>query len=167
MSPWIFYPLAAASVLGALSVIAARSPVRSAMALVATLVALAACFVALGAHLVAALQIIVYAGAVMVLFLFVIMLLDLQEDPAEGGRTGLKLATVCIGAGLAASFAALISRGGEPAIAGGADFGTTRALARLLFSDYLVAFELTSILLLIAVVGAVVLARRDPRRESE
>lgn len=158
----MFYPLAAVTVVSALAVITARNPVRSAMALVATLAALAVCFVALGAHLVAALQIIVYAGAVMVLFLFVIMLLNVQEDPHEGGRTGLKVAAAAIGAALAALFGTVLLRGGG-SVEGAwpAGFGTTRALARVLFGDYLVAFELTSVLLLVAVVGAVVLARHD------
>jgi len=168
VSAWVFYPLAATSVIAALAVITARDPVRSAMALVATLVALSACFAALGAQLVAVLQIIVYAGAVMVLFLFVIMLLHVQEDPYEGGRTGLKVATMAVVAALAALVAKILMQAGSGTAASlSVGFGGTRALARVLFADYLVAFELTSVLLLVAVVGAVVLARREPEEESE
>ncbi len=162
MSPLIFYPVAAAAVLSALAVVTARSPVRSAMALVATLVSLAACFAMLQAHLVAALQIIVYAGAVMVLFLFVIMLLNLQDDPPETGRAGLRFGAGGVAVVLAGGFAKVLweHSAGDGAVLA-ESFGTTKVVARSLFSDYLVPFELTSVLLLVAVVGAVVLARRD------
>jgi NADH-quinone oxidoreductase subunit J len=162
VSELAFYVLAAASMAAALGVVLAQNPVHSALSLVLTLFLIAVGYVTLQAHLVAALQIIVYAGAVMVLFLFVIMLLNLQPDPDEKPHPLHKL-----GAGLLAGAVAVVVAGaavrgaGSPVAVLDETFGTTRALAEVLFRDYLVAFELTSLLLLVAVVGAVVLAKRD------
>ncbi len=164
MSETAFFLLAVPTVLAASGVLLLRNPVHCALSLVLALFLVAANYIALGAHLIAALQIIVYAGAVMVLFRFVIMLLKLQPAPGENAHVLAKIA-----AGLAALGFALIvgSVVGEwsataPAPATLApDFGTTRVVARTLFRDHVTAFELTSILLLVAVVGAVVLARRD------
>jgi NADH-quinone oxidoreductase subunit J len=137
------------------------APVYSALALVVVMALLAVFFVALDAHIVAALQIIVYAGAVMVLFLFVIMLLG---RPAPGSAWSARPALCVAGALGVAAFAAcvvgLVSRGSFPAAATlEPAFGTTAAFGTLLFTRYLLPFELTSLLLLIAVVGAVILAR--------
>ncbi len=168
MTEAFFYPLAALSVLSALGVVFASNPVRSAMALVATLVLLAVFFVALQAHLVAALQIIVYAGAVMILFLFVIMLLDLRQDSGEGGRYGIKTVAALSAAVLAGVFAKVLwDTAAGPSGVTADDFGTTANVARSLFTDHLVSFELTSVLLLVAIVGAVVLARRDDSGTGE
>lgn len=163
MSEFWFYLLAGMTVAAATGVILLRNPVHSALSLVVTLFLVAVNYIALQAHLVAALQIIVYAGAVMVLFLFVIMLLNLQTDPNESPFNAVSAI-----AGLAAvAIAALLGRFLYTfAVAGdGAElaesFGTTKALAGVLFRDHVVAFELTSILLLVAIVGAVVLAQRD------
>jgi NADH-quinone oxidoreductase subunit J len=165
VSALIFYPLALATVLAAIGVIATRNPVRSALSLVTTLFLLSISYACLSAHLVAALQIIVYTGAVMVLFLFVITLLNLQEDPSESLR-GFATA-LGVGSGLAIAVAlgvAIYSSDAAHAVGDSLPegFGTTQVLARTMFSDHIVAFELTSILLLVAVVGAVVLAKRDP-----
>ncbi len=165
MSPYLFYPLACLTIAGALGVVLNNNPVRSALSLVATLFLLAVYYIALQAHLVAALQIIVYAGAVMVLFLFVITLLNLSPDPAD--RTSPLFGAAALGSALL--LAVVLGRAlWATTLPGAANtplpegFGTTVVLARQLFSEYLVAFELTSILLLVAVVGAVVLAKRDP-----
>ena len=165
MSLATFVVFAVLLVASALGVILLRSPVRSALSLVSTLFLLAVAFLFLDAHLVALLQVIVYAGAIMVLFLFVIMLLNLQTEPREAGRWGLKLA-----AAMFASFFALelisLARGAGigagPGMAGSvaADFGTTASLGELLFTKYLLPFEITSVLLLVAIVGSVVLAKR-------
>jgi len=164
MSEISFYLLAGATVAAASGVLFLRNPVHCALSLVVALFLIAVGYVALGAHLIAALQIIVYAGAVMVLFLFVIMLLNLQPDPAEAAHPLLKL-----GAAVAAiAFAAIVwtvvrdwSASAPPPATLAADFGTTVVVSRNLFTEHMVAFELTSLLLLVAVVGAVVLARRD------
>jgi len=164
MSPLVFYPLALACVASALGVVLAKNPVRSALSLVVSLFCLAVFYVFLQAHLVAALQIIVYAGAVMVLFLFVITLLNLESDHGVGEKPVLSAIGFTAGAVVALGLTVALLHSVLPGSRGvtlPATFGTTKVLARQLFSDYLVAFELTSVLLLVAVVGAVVLAKRD------
>jgi len=164
MGPVTFFLLAAALVVSALTVVVHPNPVKSAMALVATLFLLAVEFVFLGAHMIAALQVIVYAGAIMVLFLFVIMLLNLSDEESEARRSGRALFRIgaWIGGGvLAAELAALFLRVPFPAPAAPpAGYGGAESVATALFVDYALPFELTSILLLIAVIGTVVLAQR-------
>jgi len=161
VSPVAFLALAALTVASALTVVVHRNPVHSACGLVVTLFFLAVLFVGLDAVLVAALQVIVYAGAIVVLFLFVIMLLNLQVEARA--TVGPFLVAVAVAGSVA--FAGLVVAGlrhAAPAGAAGvpADFGETTAVARALFTVYLVPFELTSVLLLTAIVGAVVLAKR-------
>jgi NADH-quinone oxidoreductase subunit J len=162
VNPLAFLGLAIVTVVSALTVVAHRNPVHSACALVVTLLLLAVFFVGLDAQLVAAVQVIVYAGAIVVLFLFVIMLLNLQaESRATGG--GLLVATA-VGGGLALAvlIVSALRRAAVPPAAGVPEgFGETAALARQLFTVYLLPFELTSVLLLVAIVGAVALARRS------
>lgn len=164
MGPITFAVLAVALVASALTVVVHPSPVKSAMALVVTLFLLAVVFVFLDAHMIAALQVIVYAGAIMVLFLFVIMLLNLSDDGAEarqGGRVLFRVGAWMGGAVLAAELAAVFLRVPFPAPAAApAGYGGAEAVATTLFVEELLPFELTSILLLVAIVGAVVLAQR-------
>lgn len=158
---WAFGGLAVGM---ALMVIVLRNPVHCAVALIANLFCLAALFAMLDAHFLAAIQVLVYAGAIMVLFLFVIMLLNLT--PAELGRprqtatkiagsillawVGFKLVTMTIGLhGAGAGFA--------PAAAG---YGSVESVGRLLFGPYLLPFEVASILLLAAILGAVAIAKK-------
>ena len=164
MGSVLFFILAAAMLLSALGVILARNPVRSALCLVVTLFFLAVLFILLDAHLVGALQIVVYAGAIMVLFLVVIMLLNLQTDPHDEGPPLLRMGAWLTA--LAVLLTTVIAAGrslgpanSDPLPDG---FGTTIALSDRLFTHFLLPFEITSILLLVAVVGAVVLARRRP-----
>ena len=164
MSETFFLVLAALTVLAAAGVVALRNPVHSAMALVAALFLIAVHYIALEAHLVAALQIIVYAGAVMVLFLFVIMLLNLHASDGPRAPSTANVLGVLAAVGLAAVLVRVLGMGaGTARVAAerAPDYGTTEALARVLFREHAVAFELTSLLLLVAVVGAVVLARRE------
>ena len=164
MSEVAFYLLAVPTVLAASGVLVLRNPVHCALSLVVALFLIAGSYVALGAHLIAALQIIVYAGAVMVLFLFVIMLLNLQPDPEEGAHVLMKLGAGTAAVGFAVIVQAVVRAWSATAPAPAVlspEFGTTRSVATTLFRDHLAAFELTSVLLLVAVVGAVVLARRD------
>jgi NADH-quinone oxidoreductase subunit J len=160
--------MATASVIFALAVVLAKSPVRSALALVVVMSLLAVFFAFLQAHLLAALQIIVYAGAVMVLFLFVITLLNLESDHGIGEKPRLTAMGFTAGAivagGLALAMARATVPGGDVLPEG---FGTTAVLARQMFGRYLVAFELTSLLLLVAVVGSVVLAKRTAAENAE
>lgn len=157
-----FLALAVPLVAVAIMVIAHPSPVYSALFLVLTLFLLAVYFLFLDAHVVAALQIIVYAGAIMVLFLFVIMLLNLQSETLRTQRHGLGRVAVIGGVVLAAELGLLLARPtADPAPdAPPEGFGTVEALSRELFTTYVLPFEVTGLLLLVAVIGAVVLAKR-------
>jgi NADH-quinone oxidoreductase subunit J len=137
-----------------------RNPVTSAMFLVLTIVSMAGLFVLLNAFFLAAVQILVYAGAVMVLFLFVIMLLDLQEEERRTlNKVALGLGGVAI-LGLAGILVRALTSG--PAKAGApAVEGTTRELGRILFQSYLLPFEVVSVLLLVAMVGVILLSKKE------
>jgi len=165
----LFWLFAAGIVGGAAGVIAARSPITSAMSLVATFFFLAGIYVLLWAHTIAVLQVLVYAGAIMVLFLFVIMLLNLgRPGPTDiRGPAGLLTAVVLAGALLlqlrVLSQATLPSSiqlppGTIPALE--QQQGIVGSVATPLFGAYLIPFEIASVLLLAAIVGAVVLAKR-------
>jgi NADH-quinone oxidoreductase subunit J len=158
----IFMFLAAFAVISGFGVIMQRNPVHCVLALALVLMDLGVIFMGLGAVTLGFLQIIVYVGAIMVLFLFVIWLLNIQADSAEAPHLGLKLFGSIAAAAMAAEFAVIIVR--APNLSElrtlRPDFGTVEALARSLFSDYLVAFEVTSVLLLAAIVGAIALARK-------
>jgi NADH-quinone oxidoreductase subunit J len=157
----LFLVLACLTVAAALAVIANRNPVYSALALVSTLALLSCFFVGLEAYMIWALQIVVYAGAIVVLFLFVIMLLNVRSDERALPGPGV-VAVVGGGAGaLAMLVATAVTRvplPGVPPVAPG--FGSPDHLARRLFTTFLVPFEITSLLLLVAIVGAVVLGKR-------
>ena len=164
MPLWLFAFLAALAVFSSLGMILQRNPVHALLAFALTLLDIGVLFMGLGAVAVGFLQISIYVGAIMVLFLFVIWLLNLQSDPPLGGRLWLKLVSALGASILAAELCVLFFQGPNPAQTAQlpADYGSLASLARLLFSDYLVAFEVTSILLLAAVVGAIGLARRIP-----
>lgn len=173
----VFIVCAAIVVFGALGVLFSRNAVHSALSLVATLFGVAVLFVAQNAHFLAAVQVMVYAGAIVVLFLFVIMLLgvDQEEDPTVDTLPGQR--PVAIGLGLLIALLVLVIGGranwatGQPSARGAATGDATggaeniELLGRSLFTDFLLPFEVTAVLLVIAVVGAVVLARRPPRAE--
>lgn len=161
----IFYFFSFGAVISALIMITTKRPVRAAMSLVATMSFLAGCYVLLHAHLIAALQLIVYAGAVMVLFLFVIMLLNIEEK--EGLLAGSAIVLQAVGVVLVGLlFVVMVSLfrmdDGSVAMFGqvAAEFGTTKAVGQLLFTKYVLPFEIASVLLLAAIVGAVILAKR-------
>ena len=164
----VFVVAAVICLVGALGVVLARNPVHSALMLVMTLFGIAVQFVAQEAHFLAAVQVIVYAGAIVVLFLFVIMLLgvDRAQNLEMSFLPVQKWAALLFASGSLAVIVALIVVVGEPVTGvhamGGTLGGTddVRLLARSLFSDYVYAFELTSLLLVIAVIGAVVLVRK-------
>jgi NADH-quinone oxidoreductase subunit J len=161
----VFWGFAALAVVSALACITRRSPVASALWLVVTLFSLAALFVVLDAQFIAVLQVLVYAGAIMVLFLFVIMLLNLgRAGPTDlkgplGLGIGVLLAGLLLVQLLTLRRAAGGPAGGGPALVAPGQ-GMIASVARPLFTAYLVPFEITSILLLAAIVGAVVLAKR-------
>ncbi|MBM3890371.1 MAG: NADH-quinone oxidoreductase subunit J [Verrucomicrobia bacterium] len=146
-------------VLSGLLVVLHRNPVTSAMFLVLSFFFMAGLFVLLEAYFIAVIQVLVYAGAVMVLFLFVVMLLDIK---AERQRR-LKLFTFVGGVAVAGALGWKLMQviGAVPAGAGKAAVGTTEEVGKLLFTQYLLPFEVTSVLLLVAMVGVVVLSRRE------
>ncbi|HJR93204.1 MAG TPA: NADH-quinone oxidoreductase subunit J [Acidimicrobiia bacterium] len=167
----IFGLMAATSVAGALTVVLARNPVYSGIGLLGTMLSLAVIYISQLAHFVAAIQIIVYAGAVMTLFLFVLMLIgiDKSEDMSEHLPRqrlivgGLGVAVVGLGVYLGASggFSWVPAATGEPAV--DATNGTAELIGEALFTDWVLAFEVTALLLTIAAAGAIALAmyRRD------
>jgi len=171
VATFLFYVFFALAVGGALGVVVSKSPVGSLMFMVTALFALSAEFVLLEAHFLAAVQIIVYAGAIMVLFLFVIMLLNLGHDYRQDLRIGVfSLAWVAVVSVMAGVLGWRL-RGGDALTASPAgaqeiqaaleQYGAVGAIARPLYTEYVVPFEITGILLLVAVVGALVLAKRN------
>jgi len=165
----LFWFLAALAILSALGVIAQRNPIHCLLSLVVTLLTIGVLFIVEGAVVVGFLQIIVYAGAIMVLFLFVIWLLNLPVEIGPTGHLALKFFGSVGAAALAAEILVFVL---PPHLqvrlsAPPPGYGSIDSLAQKLFSEYLVAFEVTSVLLLAAVVGAVALARRMPGSGAE
>jgi len=167
---FLFYIFAAVAVTSAVAMITHRNPVYSAIFLIVTLFAFAGFFVLLNAPFVAAVHVIIYAGAIMVLFLFVIMLLNLKRDPTrETGRVGRRLVAsvlvilllVEVGALVAATYFVGGNLQGTPLVGFDSNIdGSTPAIGRQLFTTYLLPFEIASVLLLVGIIGAVVLAKR-------
>jgi NADH-quinone oxidoreductase subunit J len=157
----LFYFFAALTVGSALVVIGQRNPTYSAFALIVTLVSLSAIFGLLGSPFIAVLQIVVYAGAIMVLFLFVLMLLNVRsEDPTPGGKFGVKLAAAVLAALLFAQVGAVFLKSDIEAAP--VFDASARPVAEVLFAPkYVYVFEATSILILAALVGAIALAKKD------
>jgi NADH-quinone oxidoreductase subunit J len=168
----VFVLAGAACLVGAIGVVVSRNPVHAALSLVGTLFGIAVLFVAQEANFLAAVQVIVYAGAIVVLFLFVIMLLgvdradNLRVEPLVGQR--IEAAVVALGI-LTLTVASLASTEFEvTGVRGSIDTAVpdVNRLGESLFTDFLYAFELTSVLLVIAVVGAVLMARSAPRADE-
>ena len=178
----VFWCFSVWAIVSALLTVTRSNPISSVMWLVSTMFALAGIFVLLNAEFIAAIQVLVYAGAVMVLFLFAVMLLNLEGTPRDWKRWPLWLlatgVTVVLGAQLVALGGytparlagdvsnmpspdpALVFPEGRAALLAAEQHGVVGAIARPLFESYLVPFEITSVLLLAAVVGAVVLAKK-------
>jgi NADH-quinone oxidoreductase subunit J len=162
MDAILFYVFGAIAVLSALVVIGQKNPLYSAFALIVTLCSMAAIFGLLGSPFIAVLQVIVYAGAIMVLFLFVLMLLNVRREedrPRGGGRALAGIAFVAVV--LLAAQAAWVLVRAQTVTARSFD-ASTRKMAEVLFSPhFLYVFEATSILILAALVGAVALAKKE------
>jgi NADH-quinone oxidoreductase subunit J len=164
----LFVVLAAITVITALLVILQRNPVASAIFLIMTFFCLAGIYLLLGAQFLAVIQILVYAGAIMVLFLFVIMLLNLEKEKKIITRHRLqKIFGVFLGIVLLMQIGMVFhsilvtgERGFFPPEKVAA-LGNTEVVARLLFTDFLLPFEITSVLLLVAIIGAIILAKRE------
>ena len=144
---------------GAVNLLAQRHPINSALSLVVVMGSLAVEYLLLGAEFVAAVQVIVYAGAIMVLFVFVIMLLNAGEEArTKGSKVALLFGVPGMLVGSILMGWVLIERSGDKAVPAGALPGAPKLIGWLLFHDFLLPFEVTSILVLIAIMGAVVLA---------
>ena len=161
---FVFYIFAALTVICAIMVVAnpfSRNPVTSAMFLILTIVCMAGLFVLLHAFFLAAVQILVYAGAVMVLFLFVIMLLDLKEEERRKIKiVGAALGTISVGT-IALLLIKTIHTFSKTPVTKPEVEGATASLGTLLFTKYILPFEIVSLLLLVAMVGVILLSKKD------
>jgi NADH-quinone oxidoreductase subunit J len=158
----IFYVFGFIAIFAAVSMIVVKQPVMSALFLILNMLCLAGLYALLDAHLIAAVQVIVYAGAIMVLVLFVIMLLNLREK--KGLITRHKVAMQGIGVVIVSFVFVLIATtmnfdALSPAGTASAEFGTVTGVAKTLFTDFLLPFEIASVLLLVAIIGAVILSK--------
>ena len=162
----LFLAFGAICVAGAVNLLVQRHPINSALSLIAVMAALAGEYLLLGAEFVAALQVIVYAGAIMVLFVFVIMLLNAGvEERTEGSRVAILFGIpgMLIGSVLVAWV--VLRHSGTGSVAAGALPGPPKTIGQMLFHEFLLPFEITSILILVAIMGAVVLASKPPSSE--
>ncbi len=163
----LFLVFGAICVAGAVNLLIQKHPISSALSLVVVMASLAVEYLLLGAEFVAAVQVIVYAGAVMVLFVFVIMLLNAgEEEVTKGSRVALVLGVPGVLAGGLLVAWVLIRHSGENAVALGALPGYPKTIGWLLFHEFLLPFEVTSILVLIAILGAVFLASKPEATPS-
>lgn len=159
----LFFMFAGVCIAGAVNLLMQKHPIHSALSLIVVMGALAMLYLLLGAEFVAAIQLIVYAGAIMVLFVFVIMLLNAQAEEHHGESKVAHLLAVPVVATLAGLLIYMIttkSKTQAPVILGSFS-GSTHDVALALFTRFLLPFEVTSVLILIAILGAVVLARKE------
>jgi NADH-quinone oxidoreductase subunit J len=164
MDLFFFLVFAIIAVISAVSVVLQRHPISSALSLIGVMASIAVLYLLLGAEFIAMAQIIVYAGAVMVLFIFVIMLLNAGEEERRGRSWTAQLLGIPAVAVFVALVGFFVQRGF--ANAGSVQFGnftggSPQSVGYALFTDYLLPFEITSVLILIAIVGAIVLARKE------
>jgi NADH-quinone oxidoreductase subunit J len=166
METLLFWLLAVIALIAAAMMITQRNPVHSALFLIITLLSLAGLFLLLSAHFLAVIQVIVYAGAIMVLFLFVIMLLDIRRVEAAPSRVKLqKSLGILLGVIFLVETLLVLRSGAINDMVAAApppppDFGTAVALGRALFASYFFPLQLAAVLLFIALIGAIVLSRR-------
>jgi NADH-quinone oxidoreductase subunit J len=157
----LFLAFGGVCVAGAINLLAQTHPINSALSLIAVMAALAGEYLLLGAEFVAAVQVIVYAGAIMVLFVFTIMLLNAGvEEHTKGSRVAIVIGVPGLLIGSVLLAWVVLHRSGTEAVAMGALPGDPRTIGQLLFHDFLLPFEVTSVLILIAIMGAVVLASK-------
>jgi NADH-quinone oxidoreductase subunit J len=158
----MFYAFSALALACGLMVLLSRNPVTSAMFLVLTIACLAGLFVLLHAFFLAAIQILVYAGAVMVLFLFVIMLLDLKAEERRKIKAFGRVGGIISAGSILALFARSLHSSKPPvALSTPAAVGDTITLGKMLFNEFQLPFEIVSVLLLVAMVGVVLLSKKD------
>jgi NADH-quinone oxidoreductase subunit J len=171
----VFYMLAAVAVAGAAGVIGLKNPVHAAMALLLTFLSLAGLFVLQHAELIAAVQVLVYAGGVMVLFLFVIMLVNVRTLPEQQSYVRRLvpaavavsvLVAALVGVGAWAAFRGPAAPAAALVAVDGAAMGNTEAVGWSLYRDYLLPFEVVSVVLLVAMIGAIVLGRKEKEEHA-
>ncbi|MBK6626911.1 MAG: NADH-quinone oxidoreductase subunit J [Flavobacteriales bacterium] len=164
----LFTLFAAISVLSALVVVAARSPVNSVIALIVCFLSIAGHYILLNAQFLAVVHIIVYTGAIMVLFLFVIMLLNLNRSTEPQKSLATRVAAVVAGGLVLLTLLAAVRQGISVEPARDFDIGTglVRSVGRSLFNEFLLPFEVSSVLFLSAMVGAVMLGRREKNPQA-
>lgn len=160
-----FYVFAVLSVTGGIIVVTHNNPVTSAISLVLTFFCSAVLFILLQAHFVAAVQVLVYAGAIIVLFLFTVMFLNIREesltfDSMNIPRKLTVLSLLLLVTGLGAYTVSKKAFTNAPSIVDDANFGTVQDAGKSLFTEFLLPFELTSVLIVAAIVGVVVLAKK-------
>ena len=159
----LFLVFAAVALAGAINLLAQAHPINSALSLIAVMAALAGEYLLLGAEFVAAVQVIVYAGAIMVLFVFVIMLLNAGvEERTKGSRVAVLFGIPGMLLGSLLVAWVVLQHSGTGEVAAGALPGPPKTIGPLLFHEFLLPFEITSILILVAIMGAVVLASKPP-----
>ena len=169
METILFYTLAAVLVTFSVLTVTARNPVRSALYLISSLLAMAGLFFLLEAEFVGAVQILVYVGGIMVLFLFVIMLVSVREVERERRASQQWKTAVALVVVLFFELIIVVMQGSDvfqmgnpdPSLITQLNTGNTESVGRLLFTNYLLPFEIASVLLLVAMVGAVVLAKKE------
>jgi NADH-quinone oxidoreductase subunit J len=164
----IFFVLAALCVAGSVSLILQKQPIHSALSLIVVMVALAGLYLLLGAEFVAAVQIIVYGGAIMVLFVFVVMLLNAGAEERTSFSRLASIAGIPLGLALAGFVAAAVAHASAalpsaatPTFVETGAVASTSGISSLLFNEFVYPFELTSFLILVAILGAIVLAQRE------
>ncbi len=159
----LFFFFAGLAVLGAVNLVAQRHPIHSALSLILVMVSLAVLYLLLGAEFIAAIQIIVYAGAIMVLFVFVIMLLNAGEEEQTNWSRMARYFGLPVAVALLLEMGWLLYRSWPADVLVQSDrvVGRTAVVGQLLFKDYVLPFELTSVLILVAILGAVVLAKKE------
>jgi len=167
---WLFVVFAGLALAAAIAVVVAKNPVHSALYLLLSFVLVACIFILQQAEFVGAVQMLVYAGGIMVLFLFVVMLLNAPHEDTEHDlrvhplmRVGPMGFGVVLSLVLVAELVVALSAGREPGSFSGGSTSSVAAIGRALFTEYQFAFEVTSILILVAMVGAVVLAKKESR----
>ncbi|MEE2754880.1 MAG: NADH-quinone oxidoreductase subunit J [Candidatus Latescibacterota bacterium] len=170
METVVFFAMASLAVVCALLLISFRNPIYCALSLVGTLFSVAGIFVLLDAHFLAAVQIIVYAGAIMVLFLFVIMLLNLGSSESLEKVTGRYrfIGVVFLSTLLVAHLGLMALRHDRVKIVENEELATNNIpyLGKLLYTDFLLPFEVVSMILLVALIGVVVLVKREPNQTA-
>lgn len=161
MSTYAFYFLSFVAILSALLVVFSKNPVHSVLYLIITFFAIAGHYLLLSAMFLAAVHVIVYAGAIMVLFLYVIMLLNLNEATEPHKNTFLKISAVVSAGLLMVVFVGVLKTSMQMTTHSSETIGTVKNLGKILFNEFLLPFEVSSILLLAAMVGVVMLGKRD------